>query len=29
MAGCGDDLAYMDLGCRATFDFLRESGWTR
>ena len=27
--GCGDDLAYMDLGCRATFDFLRESGWTR
>ncbi len=23
--GCGDDIAYMDLGCRATFDFLREN----
>ena len=24
--GCGDDIAYMSLGCRATFDFLRENG---
>lgn len=25
--GCGDDISYLDLGCRATFDFLRENGW--
>jgi len=24
--GCGDDIAYMSLGCKATFDFLKENG---
>ena len=23
--GCGDDIAYLDLGCRSTFQFLRET----
>lgn len=23
--GCGDDIAYLDLGCRSTFQFLREN----
>ena len=27
--GCGDDIAYMSLGCRATFDFLKENGFVK
>lgn len=24
--GCGDDISYIDIGCRATYDFLKVSG---